>query len=161
MLNSLRERTDVTTRIRCSDRHKQLDDMSRVILDKADLHRDRLQRAARLWSDFHPQFETMQMRLKQLTRTVQTNSRLNLGSTDELRQRIRDLNEVNETLKEDRYRIGHMVDNGNRLLQLVSCPSLKTEFDEFNRDCVDVRSCASRELKRFAYDTLFLQVKKI
>lgn len=149
MLNTLRDKSNVSTQ-RCNqDRHARLEDMTRALVGQADLVSDRMQKADDLWTDFHPPFEVLQTKLMQVTKTLRDLPEINIWNPNAMKKRLWQLKEISDSLKQDKYMLRNINDVARRLLCLVSCSSLKKEFDEFNEDWMEAKAFASKEENRY------------
>lgn len=148
MLNTLRDKSTVSTRLCNQDRHAQLEDMTRAVVDQADLVRDRMQKADDLWTEFHDPFEVLQTKLMQITKTLRDLPEINIWNPNTMKKRLCQFKEISDSLKQDKYKLHNINNVAKRMLNLVNCSTLKKEFDEFNEDWVEAKGFVSKEENR-------------
>ncbi|KAK3090167.1 hypothetical protein FSP39_009684 [Pinctada imbricata] len=147
MLDNLAAQTNQAARQKHIAQHTRLNNLTYVILDKASLHGQKLERLVRQWIELADRHRQLQSFLddveQQIPRPVASNE-----AVVTIQEKINTYRRLQRELNEERPILFQVVDKGKQLLHSLNCPILETEVTELADRFVDLNSGISQELKR-------------
>lgn len=129
MLESTSQMVEPTEKERHNSSHTHLSAATRDVLDKANLEGNQIKQAVDKWSELELQFsqaiawlEDMKRRLPQVAGEK--------DSIETLEKELLDLKSVQKDLENGSGRVDRVLENGGRILELVSCPRLQQQLND-------------------------------
>ena len=147
MLDSLAAQTNQVTRQKHISQHTRLNNLTYVILDKASLYGQRLDRLVRQWIELADRHRQLQSFLDDIERQIPRP----VGSEEAvvtIQEKITTYRRLQRELNEERPILFQVVDKGKQLLHSLNCPALETDVTDLANRFVNLNSGISQELKR-------------
>lgn len=147
MLDTLSQQCDKNTQQSHLSMHTRLNNLTYIILDKASLHGQRLERLVRQWTELSEKHDQLHSFLedieRQMPRPVASND-----SIMAIQEKISTYQRLQRELTDEKPMVFQVVDKGKQLLHSVNCPGLEAEVTELAEKWVNLNTALSLELKR-------------
>lgn len=150
MLNRFAAQIDQSTRHKYSGKHSRLNNQTQVVLDKAGLLCQKLDRTANNWMEIDQNYRKLRKFLEHIdSRILQSCSKME--TFDTLPEKINVFNDLKQELIEERSNLYHFVEKANHILLSVNCPALEKDISELAEKYISLNTDVSTELKRYAF----------
>jgi DNA repair ATPase RecN len=147
MLDTLSQQCDKNTQQSHLAQHTRLNNLTFVILDKASLHGQRLERLVRQWQELSEKYDQLRGFLEdieqQMPRPVASDD-----SIMAIQEKINTYQRLQRELTDEKPTVFQVVDKGKQLLHSLNCPGLESEVTELAEKWVNLNTVLSLELKR-------------
>lgn len=147
MLDSLSSQCDKSTQQKHLPQHTRLTNLTYVILDKASLRGQRLDRLVRQWSELSDKQSELQRFLEdiegQVPKPVSSDDSIKM-----IQDKINTYHRLQRELNEEKPVLFQVVDKGKQLLHSVNCPALEADITDMADRWVNLSTNLSHELKR-------------
>lgn len=150
MLDTLSQQCDKNTQQSHLAQHTRLNNLTYIILDKASLHGQRLERLVRQWQELSEKHDQLQAFLadirQQMPQTVTSED-----SIIAIQEKISTYQRLQRELTDEKPMVFQVVDKGKQLLHGVNCPGLEAEITDLADKWVNLNTALSLELKRYFF----------
>ena len=147
MLDSLVAQCDKATKQKHLPQHTRLSNLTYVLLDKASLHGQRLERLVKQWAEMEEKFGQLQRSLGDLeTQIPKPVSEDDTLAT--IQAKINTYQRLQRELTDEKPMVFEVVDKGKQLLHSINCPMMEMMVTELAEKWVSLNTDLSQELKR-------------
>lgn len=147
MLDSLASQCPVSVRDRHQTQHNHLSSQTHVLVDKASLHGQRLERLVRQWEDLDVKLTRLQGSLASIEQQI-PGAIASGDSMATIQTKLEKYQQLQHELAEEKGWVFEVVDKGKQILHSLTCPELENSVARLADRWVDLNTSLTQDLKR-------------